>query len=190
VEVPEAPKIISRNFLQTPEFNTYYYAIMETTFIDSTAGEILASTRNKAGLSLHELGEAANVPFSYVWAIENGKRRVGTKVATRLASALKMPPKEMDRFLLVVAHEAKRNKATAQAVQAPQSLLNALAAWITPHIKNEAIESCFTNVKLNELPADLAAKLLVHGGPEFRPDVAIKTSKSGWLFIDAKFVRV
>ena len=163
---------------------------MEATFIDSTAGEILASTRNKAGLSLHELGEAANVPFSYIWAIEKGKRRIGIKVATRLAAALKMPPKEKDRFLVVVAHEAKRNKSTAQAIQAPQSLLNALAAWIAPHIKDEAIESCFTNVKLTQLPADLAAKLLEHGGPNFLPDVAIKTSKSGWLFIDAKFVRV
>jgi len=163
---------------------------MEATFINETPGEIIARLRHKAGLTLHELGEAAKVPFSYIWAIEKGKRHVGRAVATRLAEALKMAPGQRDAFMMLVAQNTKREATTQEARSIPQSLLNAIAAWIIPRLDGRDVESCFSSAAGIRLPADVARKLHAKGEGDLRPELAIKTEDGQWMLFEVKVVSV
>jgi transcriptional regulator with XRE-family HTH domain len=163
---------------------------MEATFINQTPGEIVARFRHSAGLTLHELGEAADVPFSYIWAIEKGKRQVGQKVASRLAKALKMSPAQSKAFLMVVAQEAKRDDTTEEARAIPQALLNAIAAWITPRLEGWDVQSCYASDAGIRLPAEVLTKLQAKGETDYHPDLIIKREDGRWVLFETKVITV
>ena len=64
-------------------------------------GRRLRSLREVRGLTQQQLGEAAEVSYKYVGAIERGEENPSLKVIGKLAEALEVDPRDM----LVLEHE-------------------------------------------------------------------------------------
>jgi transcriptional regulator with XRE-family HTH domain len=163
---------------------------MNTIFIDQNVGEILARHRDRQGMTLHQVGQAAKVPHSYVSAVEHGRKKISPKMAERLANAVCMKPDDKNLFMLCAAHHGKLAAQTRAAREIPQSLTNAVADWLTTAVDASKVEACYSSIQLHQIPAPLAQRLKEEAGKEFHPNFALKMKDGTWNFLEIKSVKI
>lgn len=90
-------------------------------------GAEVRTFRNKAELSLRELGAVTGIHHAQLCDIERGDKPAGSDVAVRLADAFNLTGDERDLFLINAAGTRKRDKLVGYARMLPPQIVNFLA---------------------------------------------------------------
>jgi transcriptional regulator with XRE-family HTH domain len=111
--------------------------------------QLLREERTKAGLTLRQLAEKAQLAHTVIARAEAGKRSVGEGYATQLATALGITGHQLDRFVTAALDTTVSERILKAHSSYPAALLN----WIPAQLRRAGISGgMIEDIETTEIP--------------------------------------